>query len=50
MTERAYKSMGMAAVINIVVGVLSIVVGVASGVVLLISAAKLFKTKKGLTF
>ncbi len=50
MTEKAYKAMSVAGVINIVVGVLSIVVGVASGVVLLISAARLFKTKKGLTF
>lgn len=50
MTEKAYKAMSVAGVINIVVGVLSIVVGGASGVVLLISAARLFKTKKGLTF
>lgn len=50
MTERAYKTMGMASVINIVIGILSIVVGITSGVVLLISAAKLLKTKKGLTF
>lgn len=50
MTEKAYKAMSVAGVINIVVGVLSIVVGVTSGVVLLISAARLFKTKKGLTF
>ena len=50
MTEKAYKAMGVAGVANIVIGVISIVVGVASVVVLLISAAKLFKTKKGLTF
>ena len=50
MTEKAYKAMSLAGVTNIVVGVLSIVVGVASGVVLLISAAKLFKEKKGLIF
>ena len=50
MTEKAYKAMGIAGVVNIVAGVISIVVGVASGIILLISAAKLFKTKKGLTF
>ena len=50
MTENAYKAMNVAGVINIVIGVVSIVVGVASGVVLLISAAKMFKAKKGLTF
>lgn len=50
MTEKAYKAMGIVGVANIVIGIISIVVGVASGVVLLVSAAKLFKNKKGLTF
>lgn len=50
MTEKAYKAMGITGVVNIVIGVISIVIGVASGVVLLISAGKMFKAKKGLTF
>lgn len=50
MNEKAYKTMGFAGAVNIVVGVISIVAGVAVGVLALVSGAKLLKDKKGLTF
>lgn len=50
MTEKAYKAMGNAGAANLAIGIVMIVVGVTCGVVLLISGAKLFKAKKGLTF
>lgn len=50
MNEKAYKTMGFAGVVSIVVGAISIAVGVAVGVLALVSGAKLLKDKKGLTF
>lgn len=50
MTEKAYKVMGNTGAANIAIGIVMIVVGVATGVVLLVSGAKLFASKKGLTF
>ena len=50
MTEKAYKAMTNAGITGLVIGVISIVAGVAAGVVLIITSAKLFKAKRGLTF
>lgn len=50
MTEKAYKAMGHAGAANLAIGIVVMVVGVATGVVLLISSAKLFRAKNGLTF
>lgn len=50
MTEKAYKAMGNAGAANLAIGIVLIVTGIASGVILLISGAKLFKAKRGLTF
>ncbi|XCP86307.1 hypothetical protein ABXS75_05755 [Roseburia hominis] len=50
MTEKAFKTMGNAGAANLAIGITLIVVGIASGVVLIISGARLFKEKRGLTF
>lgn len=50
MTEKAFKTMGNAGAANLAIGIILIVVGIASGVVLIISGARLFKEKRGLTF
>lgn len=50
MNEKIYKSMTLAGVSNIVVGVIVAVVGVATGIITIISGARLLKEKKKLTF
>lgn len=50
MNEKIYKSMTLAGVSNIVVGVIVAVVGVATGIITIISGACLLKEKKKLTF
>lgn len=50
MIEKAYKAMGVAGVVGLVSGIILIVTGVTTGIVLIISSAKLYKTKNGLTF
>lgn len=50
MTEKAYKTMGVAGAANLALGIILIVTGVVSGVILIVSGARLFKAKKGLTF
>lgn len=50
MTEKAYKAMGVTGAANLAIGITLIVTGVVSGVILIVSAAKLFKAKRGLTF
>jgi len=50
MTEKAFKTMGNAGAANLAIGITLIVLGVASGVILIISGAKLFRAKRGLTF
>lgn len=50
MTEKAFKTMGNSGAAALATGIIVIVTGIACGVVLLISAAKLFHAKKGLTF
>lgn len=50
MNEKAYKTMSMAGVSNIVIGIIIAVVGVAAGVLTIVSGARLMKDKKGLTF
>ena len=50
MNEKAFKSMTMAGISNIVVGIIVAVVGLAAGVMTIICGARLLKDKKGLTF
>lgn len=50
MTEKAFKTMGNVGAANLAIGITLAVMGVASGVILIISGAKLFKEKRGLTF
>ena len=50
MNEKAYKTMTMAGVSNIVIGIIVTVIGIAAGVMIIVSGAKLIKDKKGLTF
>ena len=50
MTEKAHKAMGMTGATNLAIGITLIVTGIVSGVVLIVTGAKLFKAKRGLTF
>lgn len=50
MNEKAYKSMTMAGISNIAVGIIIAVIGVAAGVMTIVTGARLIKDKKGLTF
>lgn len=50
MSERAYKTMGLAGGGNIALGVIVLVVGVATGVMAIVSGARLLKNREGLTF
>ena len=50
MNEKAYKTMTLAGVSNIAVGIIIAVIGVAAGVLTIICGARLIKDKKGLTF
>ena len=50
MNEKAYKTMTMTGVSNIVVGIIIAVIGVAAGVLTIVTGARLIKDKKGLTF
>ena len=50
MNEKAFKTMTMAGVSNIVIGIIIAVIGVAAGVMSIVSGARLIKDKKGLTF
>ena len=50
MNEKAYKSMTMAGVSNIAVGIIISVIGIAAGVLSIVTGARLLKDKKGLTF
>lgn len=50
MNEKAYKTMTMAGISNIAVGIIVTVIGVAAGVMTIITGARLIKDKKGLTF
>ncbi len=50
MNERAFKSMSLAGISNVVVGIILIVVGLAAGIMTIVSGVRLIKDKKGLTF
>ena len=50
MNEKAFKTMTMAGISNIVVGIIIAVIGVAAGIMTIVSGAKLMKDKKELTF
>ena len=50
MNEKAFKTMTMAGISNIVIGIIIAVIGVAAGVMSIVSGARLIKDKKGLTF
>ena len=50
MNEKVFKTMSMAGVSNIVIGIIVAVVGVTAGVLTIVSGARLMKDKKGLTF
>lgn len=50
MKEKAYVAMSQSAVVNLVLGVVVLVMGMATGILLLVSGARLLKSKKGITF
>ncbi len=50
MSEKAYKTMGIAGAANIAVGIVVVVLGLAAGVITIISGAQLIKGKNRLTF
>lgn len=50
MSERLYKTVAGSAVWNLVMGIIILVTGVVSGVLLLISAARLMRSKREITF
>lgn len=50
MNEKVFKTMSIAGVANVAMGIVLIVVGLATGVVAIVSGARLIKDKKGLTF
>ncbi len=50
MSEKAYKSMGIAGAVGIAVGVVVTVIGIAAGVITIIFGTRLLKDRKGLTF
>lgn len=48
--EKAYSSMGVAGVVNIVLGIVFITVGAVAGAFIIATGAKLLKDKKLVTF
>lgn len=50
MTEKAYKAMGFASVLNLVVGIVLILGGLGIGVLAIINSVKLQRAKYDLTF
>ena len=50
MNEKAYKTMTMAGISNIAIGIIVAVIGIAAGVMTIVTGARLIKDKKGLTF
>ncbi len=50
MNEKVFKTMTIAGIANVAIGIVLIVVGLATGVVAIVSGARLIKDKKGLTF
>ena len=50
MNEKAFKTMSMAGVSNIAIGIIIAVVGLAAGVLTIVSGARLIKDKKGRPF
>ncbi|MGN1266927.1 MAG: hypothetical protein ACI4UH_03210 [Dorea sp.] len=50
MNEKVFKTMTIAGVANVAMGIVLIVVGLAAGVVAIVSGARLIKDKNGLTF
>ena len=50
MSEKAFRTMTMAGISNIVIGIVVAVIGVAAGVMTIVTGARLIKDKKGLTF
>lgn len=50
MNEKAFKTMTLAGISNIAVGIIIAVIGVAAGVMTIVTGARLIKDKKGLTF
>lgn len=50
MNEKLFKTVGTAGIWNLVMGIVILVTGVTSGVLLLVSAAKLMKSKNEVMF
>lgn len=46
MNEKLFKTVGFAGAVNIVLGILALVAGAVSGILLLVSGAKLIRSKK----
>lgn len=50
MNEKLYKTVAHTAIWNLVMGIVILVTGIASGVLLLVSSARLIKSKDEMTF
>lgn len=50
MNEKAYKTMGVAGAAGLAAGIVMIAVGLAAGIVAVVSAVRLIRDRKGLTF
>lgn len=50
MEEKAYKTMGRTGAFNLVLGICTLVAGIATGVMLIVHGAKLFASRKKITF
>ncbi len=50
MNEKVFKTMSVAGVVNVTIGIILIVVGLAAGIIAIMSGTRLIKDKNGLTF
>lgn len=50
MNEKLYKTVTNAGIWNLVMGIVILTTGIASGVLLLVSSARLLKSKNNITF
>ncbi len=50
MNEKLYKTVTNAGIWNLVMGIVILITGIASGVLLLVSSARLLKSKNTITF
>lgn len=48
--EKLYEKINSIAISNLIMGIVTIVLGVGAGVLMIINAARLFNSKKNITF